>query len=526
MNIKAAIIDHEMASLSEREIFACSQEQKEELYRRVSEHPEVMGGVLLNTCNRTELYLSMKDDIKGPDPFDFLCDSLDERARGFASVAKEVSGDEALSHLCMLTSGAASQLLGDSQIITQVSDALSEAQEMNMTDGALNTMFRLGVTAGKKVRTDINLQIKDTSTVDLAVRAVEEADDVKNILVIGNGTIGRLVAERLARRGYAVTMTLRQYHHKEAIVPPGVSVVPFADRYRQMEVSDAVISTTASPHIVITKQEFEQLTHRPQLLIDMAVPRDIDPEISEMEGVNCYNIDELSGGNLEALKPEQAEQLQEYIGGYVAELHRWEDQKMKKEADIKRLISPERDRAERRYFPLFIDSMDRLAVVIGGGNIAERRILTLAEFGFQIRVIAGTLSETLQRLVDAGLIEWQQGYVVEGEDAPEASDPGMVASSGNAGKERINLTQAAKDAWMLLACTNDRETNRAIGRYGREHNLLVNVCDARNESTFWFPAVGLSDELTMGLVGTGKDHMNVKKAAAMLRDVIEKKEYK
>ncbi len=512
MNIKAAIIDHEMASLSEREIFACSQEQKEDIYRRALAHPEIQGTVLLNTCNRTELYLSVKDEITGPDPFAFLCESLDEEARDFASVAKVVAGDDALSHLCLLTSGAASQLLGDSQIITQVSDALSEAQEMDLTDGALNTMFRLGVTAGKKVRTDINLQIKDTSTVDLAVRVVEETDGVKSILVIGNGTIGRLVAERLVKKGYSVSMTLRQYHNKEAIIPAGVLAVPYGDRYRKMEESDAVVSTTASPHVVITKKEFVQMAHYPKLLIDMAVPRDIEPEISEIEGVACYNIDELSGGSLKMLKPEQEEQLQEYIGAYVAELHRWEEQRMKKEEDIKRLTSPERDRGERRYFPLFIDSMDRLAVVIGGGNIAERRILTLAEFGFRIRVISGTLSETLQRLMEAGLIEWQQGYIQTGEKA----------SASNC----VDLSEAAQGAWMLLACTNDRETNRAIGQFGRENQLLINVCDARNESTFWFPAVGLSDELTMGLVGTGKDHMNVKKAAAMLRDVIEKKEYK
>ena len=185
---------------------------------------------MLNTCNRTELYLSVKDDVKGPDPFVFLCDSLDAEAERFQPIVKMASGDEVLSHLCALTSGAASQLLGDSQIITQVSDALADAQDRDATDSSLNTVFRLGITAGKKVRTDMNLQIKDTSTVDLAIHAIEDAPTVKSVLVIGNGTIGRLAAERLAKMGYSVTMTLRQYHNKEAIIPAGSFVaVPYPE---------------------------------------------------------------------------------------------------------------------------------------------------------------------------------------------------------------------------------------------------------------------------------------------------------
>lgn len=504
MNIKAAIIDHEMASLSEREIFACSQEQKEALYRRVSEHPDICGAVLLNTCNRTELYLSLKEDGAGTDPFAFLCESLDEKARAYETTAKKVQGDEVLSHLCVLTSGAASQLLGDSQIITQVSDALADAQEAEVTDANLNTVFRLGVTAGKKIRTEMDLQIKDTSTADLAVKEISRTVSVKKVLVVGNGTIGRLVAEKLARKGYSVILTLRHYHHKEAIIPDGVSAVSYDLRYVAMEDCDAVISTTASPHFVIQKEDIARLKSVPKLMIDMAVPRDIDPNVSEIAGVTVLNIDDISDGPTERLKQEQVEKLDSYIQEYTEELHRWEEQRLKKEAEIERLISPERDRGERRYFPLFIDSMDRQAVVIGGGNIAERRILTLAEFGFRIRVVSGSLSVTLKRLVDAGVVEWRQGKV--------CCD--------------LSLDEVTKDAWMVLACTNNRDINREVGNFCKEKGLLINVCDARNESTFWFPAVGLSDELTMGLVGTGNDHMNVKKAAASLRDVIEKKTYK
>lgn len=502
MNIQLAIIDHETASLSEREVFACSNGQIEDIYQLTKQHDDIEGAVFLGTCNRTELYLSLREESE-LDPYLFLCEMLGIEPGKYQNLVKHINGDAVLRHLCLLTAGAKSQLRGDSQIITQVADALQTSQDCGASDAMLNTVFRLGITAGKKVRTNVDLRIQDDSTVSRAVELVCADQAVQKVLVIGNGMVGRLAASKLQEAGRQVIMTLRQYHKGEALIPTGVRVVSFTDRYEAMAECDAVISATASPHVVIRKDEFEALSQKPRLLIDMAVPRDIEPEIAQMEGVYCYNIDEISGRHRNELKQRQMEELTAYVDEYLEEFHRWEESREKKEAHIERLISPERDRSERRYFPLFIDSMDRQAVVIGGGNIAERRVLTLAEFGFVIRVVSGKLSETLQRLADAGTIEWVKRKV-----------------------EQFSIREVTEDAWMVLSCTNDRELNRAVGCYCREQGILVNICDARNESTFWFPAVGLSDELTMGLVGTGKDHMNVKKAAAMLRDVIEKKEYK
>lgn len=515
MNIIAAIIDYQTASVSEREIFACGTPEKEALYCMVKESSDILGAVLLSTCNRTELYFSLEDGAKKPDPFRVLCDILGLAPESCESMVKRLYGEEAFHHICMLTSGATSQLLGDSQIITQVSDALAEAQSFEATDANLNTVFRLGVTAGKKIRTDMNLQIRDTSTADQAVRVITEDQTLQKILVVGNGTIGRLVAEKLVRAGRSVTMTLRQYHHTDAIIPFGASVIPYDERYTFMPECDAVVSTTASPHVVIRKEQVEKLQRRPKLMIDMAIPRDIEPEVGTLDGVRCLNIDELGDGPAERLKQEQIETLNAYIEEYSTELQRWEEQRLRKEADVLRLSSEDRSQIERRHFPLFINSMGRQVVVIGGGNIAERRILTLAEFGFVIRVISRSLSSTLKKLADAGVIEWRQGQVVS--DQEKSVKEGLAVFS---------LDQITEDAWAVLTCTNDRGINREIGRYCREKDLLVNVCDARNESTFWFPAIGLSDELTMGLVGKGTDHMNVKKAAAKLREVIEQKTYK
>ena len=134
----------------------------------------------------------------------------------------------------------------------------------------------------------------------------------------------------------------------------------------------------------------------------------------------------------------------------------------------------------------------------GGGVIAERRIMTLAEFDFRIHVVAEELTETLQQMVEVGIITWKKGRYQESD---------------------------LQDADIVAACTNNREVNKAIGLYCKAHRIEVSVCDARAESTFWFPAIAINDELTMGLVGNGKRHDIVKQAASALRRIIEERSY-
>ena len=521
-NIIMTTIDHHRADVSERELFACDETQTEEIYAWAKAEAAVRGAVLINTCNRTELYLSLGEDASAGcapeedpaagaaiDPYKVLCRIHGLEPERHAHLQRTLQGDDVLRHLCLLTAGARSRLWGDSQIISQVGDAVRDARRRGASDGVLNTVFRLGITAGKEIRTHVDLHIHDDSTADCAVRRVDEESDVRAVLVIGNGSIGRRVARQLAAQGLRTFMTLRRYRHGEAEVPEGVEPVPYADRYAVMIDCDAVVSATASPHVVVTARELTETAGgagddarrpvMPRLFIDMAVPRDVAPEVGDLPGVTCCDIDQISGGRPDRLRHEQQEELTEYVEGYVTEFHRWEKERGRMEESIQRLTDPERDRGERRYFPLFIDTLDRPVVVIGGGNIAERRVMTLAEFGFRITIVSRDLTESLQRMADGGAVEW-------------------ICDT-----YRQELTDGA---WMILACTDDRDTNRQIGKDGRDRDILVNVCDARNESTFWFPAVALSDELTAGLVGRGTDHRNVKNAAAAIRQVVEGKEYK
>ena len=164
------------------------------------------------------------------------------------------------------------------------------------------------------------------------------------------------------------------------------------------------------------------------------------------------------------------------------------------------------------HFPMFMESTGKEVLIIGGGAVAERRVRSLLEFGFRITVIAESLTQGLQSLAEENRFRFVR-EICRTEGAYAEADAAEFALA-----DRF-------PADMILACTDDRELNRSIGDYAKRKKIPVNVCDAREESTFWFPAIAVNDELAMGLVGTGEDHAVVRRAAAALRAVIEDKKY-
>lgn len=167
--------------------------------------------------------------------------------------------------------------------------------------------------------------------------------------------------------------------------------------------------------------------------------------------------------------------------------------------------SPEKPAEGHRYFPIFMDSQGQRVLVIGGGNVALRRVRTLVEFRFHISLVAEEIRDPIRALAEAGRIRLIR-------DRWRREDPEMLA-----------LLEGAD---MVLACTDDRDLNRQIGTLCRDRDIPVNLCDAREGSDFWFPAVAMNDELTMGLTGSGEDHATVRRAAAVLRRIIEEKSYR
>lgn len=298
MNIIMSGLEHNTAPLSLREKLSFTKQQTAEAVQKIRAFPHVSGCVLISTCNRTELYLSCTKDLN---PGELLCQAVGADYAPYQDFFATRSGNDAVQHVMEVAAGLRSRIWGEDQIISQVKEAIAIAREAGAADPVLETLFRSAVSAGKEVRTKVKLNAVPTSAASMAVDLLKEKlGELRNkkALVIGNGEMGRLAASLLQQSGCRVCVTLRTYRHGQTIVPPGCGVVPYDERFAHLGGCDILLSATTSPHYTVTVEQLSALSAVPAVLIDLAIPRDIQPEVALMPGVTLYNIDDL-GSHLE-----------------------------------------------------------------------------------------------------------------------------------------------------------------------------------------------------------------------------------
>ena len=279
------------APFEEREKLSLVRGQVQAMLPRIAEQTGC-AAVLLATCSRTELYLHAEGERALPDPAEALC-----RAAGVAASAfvTRREGADAVRHLMHVAAGMQSQIFGDDQIVSQVKDAVALAREAKTTDAVLDTLFRRAVTAGKRVRTETRLTGVPASAAEVGVRRAERFFGSlagRRAVVIGNGEMGRLAARALVRAGSEVTVTLRTYRHGETLVPQGCGTVPYDRRLGAIEGADLVVSATTSPHFTLTAAQMQTLLCPPRLLLDLAMPRDIESTAAGAQTA-LFNLDDL-----------------------------------------------------------------------------------------------------------------------------------------------------------------------------------------------------------------------------------------
>ncbi len=325
MNITMAGIDFHRADIAVRERFSMTATTLRACLRSIRKQYPELECVLITTCNRTELWTSSLPGSPQADPVLLLCEACRQPVEEFSPYFSIRKGKEAVQYLCELSSGLHSQIFGDDQIISQVKSALKTAREEHAVGAVLEVLFRTAITGAKKVKSSILCSGIDRSVSSAMIRLLREKEIPiagQSCLVIGNGEIGRLAAQELEKAGGKVTMTLRQYKHKEVVIPAGCSVVSYDKRYEQASGASIIVSATLSPHFTLQPELLSAKLSGPVTLIDLAIPRDIEPGCASLPDVTLFDMDCFSKytGQAEA---EQLRSVREILKEYETEFENW-----------------------------------------------------------------------------------------------------------------------------------------------------------------------------------------------------------
>ena len=293
-------VNYRTAPVELRELVAVKQSQLVSESRRLKSHGELDEIVLLSTCNRVEIY-GVARQVTGR--MDSLFRLLSGGQHDFGPVTYTYENLEAASHLFRVASGLDSMVLGESEIICQVKNAYDVARAARLTGGVLNRTFQKAFQTLKTIRTQTSIGRGATSVgsaaAELAERIFGNGFPMQKVMIIGAGQMGEACLRHLAKKGVgSILISNRSFHHATELAGKfGGRVLPFDQCLQGMADVDVVVTATACPNTLLRYAEVKKLIHarrnRPLFLIDLSVPRNIDPEIQFMENVYLYNIDDL-----------------------------------------------------------------------------------------------------------------------------------------------------------------------------------------------------------------------------------------
>ena len=296
-------LSHRSSPVTVRERFAFAEAAIPQALEKLRREAGAAEAVILSTCNRVEIYAVMEppegeaaallrrflmDYHQWPEP---LRDEIYCHA-----------GCRGLEHLFQVACGLDSMVLGETEILGQLKKAYDTALRHRQTGGQLNKIFQKAFNVAKQIRTETNIQRGSVSVGSVAVELAEKIfSSLRDhpVMVIGAGDTSEKTARALLSRGaHSILVSNRSYDRAEALARElGGRAVRFEDWAAEFSGIDIVISSTAAPHCILDLPKLEELMkarkNRPLLLIDIAVPRDIDPEVKFLENVYLYNIDDL-----------------------------------------------------------------------------------------------------------------------------------------------------------------------------------------------------------------------------------------
>lgn len=335
MNILVVGLNHRTADIEVRERLAFNGERLTKGLEGLLGLPEINGAVILSTCNRVEIYSDVKDA-------DRAAGSIKNFLEGFHSIGRNaldrslyiLKGQEAIRHIFRVASSLDSMVVGEPQILGQLKDAFEFALQRKATNYVLNKVLKKAISVAKRVRTETRIAENAVSisyaAVELAKKIFTDLTD-KAFMLLGAGEMAELAARHLVNNGVRTVLIANRTFERGCDLAKEFNgrAVRFEDFQREMAHVDILICSTGAPDYVLKKAEMHTVMRerrqKPMFLIDISVPRNIDPAVNELENVYLYDVDDLQGivdaNMLERRKEaEKAERIiEEEIGG----IERW-----------------------------------------------------------------------------------------------------------------------------------------------------------------------------------------------------------
>ncbi len=300
MNFHLIGVNHQTAPVEVREQFAISEARLPEAVRSLSSYPGIEEGLIVSTCNRVEMLVRTSSGAADMDGFLHQLYGFDPRP--YRQYLYQYSEREAVRHIFRVASSLDSMVVGEPQILGQLKEAYATARAVGAVNSQLDALLTRAFAVAKRVRNETAIA---TSAVSIASVAVDLAKkifgnlDGKTVYLVGAGKMCELAARHLLAHGAKkIYVANRTYERAVALAKKfNGEPIPFDQLYETVSRADIVISSTGAPHAIFRKEHGEKFLssrrNRPMFFIDIAVPRDIDPEMNKLDGIFVYDIDDL-----------------------------------------------------------------------------------------------------------------------------------------------------------------------------------------------------------------------------------------
>jgi glutamyl-tRNA reductase len=308
---------HKTAPVEVREKLALPEPRAAEFLRDLRGNADVQEAVAISTCNRTELYLVVGDPVEAEGRvLSMLASQAGIRPTELASAIYSYRNCDAARHLYRVAAGLESMIVGEAEVQGQVKRAYDAALAKETVGPLTNHLFKAALRTGKRVRTETGIAERQLSLPSVAVALAKEqlgALTDRSVVIVGTGETSELTARALADSGGRTVFVASRRRDRAIGLARryGGTSVSFDELPVALETADIVVAATASPHLLLEARELAEVMRSrggsPILLIDLAVPRDIDAGCAEIEGVSLYDIDDLEAVVARNRKVRQAE---------------------------------------------------------------------------------------------------------------------------------------------------------------------------------------------------------------------------